>query len=106
RARPTYQPTVSNTLDMDVDPYAGVLGSQVLRQLAQDYAAADGQLTPDLAQKYHLLQFDGKQRVEVSVRATTAARLTGLRASLQGLGMQVMTVAARQNLILGFLDIS
>jgi subtilisin family serine protease len=97
-----------NVVDMDVDPDGGRVGSQILEQLAQDAASAgDGvavKNTPPLTTKYHLLAFDAGNRVGVMVRAATATHLELLRSELAGLGMQVVNVSARQEVISGYLD--
>jgi subtilisin family serine protease len=99
---------VSAVVTMQIDPHAGILGSQPLRDLAQDLAARGGfeGLEPDFFIPYRHLVFDGQKRVLINVRSTLTRHLGGLRGHLEQLGMQVIWVEPAQNLISGYLPIA
>ncbi len=117
---------ISPVVTMQIDPYAGFLGSDYLLNLYADYLAAreglelgDGSIggesgepttSPSLPEEFfadrrHLFAFDEQGRVLISVRATLERHVDGLRSSLEELGMSVIHVERPQYMVIGYLPI-
>ncbi len=116
---------VSPVVTMQIDPYAGFLGSDYLLNLYADYLATreileweggliDGESgeppAPPVPEEFfterqHIFSFDEQGRVLISVRATLERHVDGLRTSLEELGMSVVHVERPQNMVIGFLPI-
>lgn len=93
---------VSEPQRVSSDPYAGFIGSQVLRDVA---ALPEEQWNnPDNLYR-KLLMVDDQGRIQINARTTQADRLNAFRADLEELGMQVTWVEPAQKLVIGYLPV-